>query len=645
MEDNLRLDELPNGALVVRAGIVLHANSRAAQELGVPDGAGLAGSMLTDHLDPQDEAAVTETLESGEARTITARRRVELGWRTVELAMSPSGEDVIVAVRDVTDAVRMAIAVDRLADGTCSINPDALVDWAAPDSARLIETDAVTTNALLDRVHPEDLPTVLDAVARSRAEAGHRERIRLRWRLPSDGDEWVDEEVVVYGDLDNPDLRGTFIQRRRPRPGEQGTLAPRGIGGIQSLAEAAPIGIVVAGPAGRTLYCNLLAERVLGPLAQVLGETEWIDAARAEQRDALHRVLEGALHEGTSDNTVAAFDQPDGTTRWLRVNAAPRRTDDGIHSGWIATLEDVTETVEARAQADRLAHLLDAGSDFVIIARADGPIVYVNDAARFQLRLSPASEGGTSTLRDVLTEPSKERYDQEALPHMLGEGTWSGEMTLLLADVAELPVSMLGVTRYTDAGDVDTIAFTARDIVALKAAEMRMRYLASHDVLTGLPNRSLLADRLEQSLRRHRRHGWGVAVMFCDLDGFKSVNDEHGHEAGDTVLAAAAQRMRATVRETDTVARLGGDEFVVLCEGAVSSEDLGRIAQRLVEAVSAPVAFGSHRLSVGVSIGVAVAGPDCDTYDGLMTFADVAMYRAKAHGKGRYEIAATAPGR
>jgi len=216
-------------------------------------------------------------------------------------------------------------------------------------------------------------------------------------------------------------------------------------------------------------------------------------------------------------------------------------------------------------------------------------------------------------------------------------------MTLRLADERELPVSMLGLTRHSDSGEIETIAFIARDIVALKLAEERMRHLANHDALTGLPNRLLLADRLEQSLQRHRRHGWGVALMFCDLDGFKSVNDDYGHEVGDALLATVAVRMREVVRETDTVARLGGDEFVVLCESWIAEVDLMRIARRLVDAVSKPIRLGPHVLTVGISIGVAIARVGCDSYDALMAMADVAMYRAKDLGKGRFELAVASP--
>ncbi|MCZ7535085.1 MAG: sensor domain-containing diguanylate cyclase [Acidimicrobiia bacterium] len=661
---DFRLDDLPTGAILVRGGLVVAANEIAAGVLGVASTEALVGSGIDARIDPDDRAAVRAALGAGAPTTINVRRVAPPGRRTIELTMAPASHDnapadnaptdgapgdgaddsrVLVLVRDVTDAVRTALALDTLADGTCTLTSEALVDWASPDGARLLEADAVTTQALLERLHPEDLPVVLDAVARSRVEPGRRECFRLRWSQESDAGEWVDEDIVIFGGADNPDLRASFIQRRRPEKADVTPATQRELTGLQSLAEVAPVGIVVAGPSGRTVYCNLLAEKALGPLAAVLGETEWIDAARSEHRGALRRIAEAALNDGVTGSTVAAFDQPDGTARWLRVNIAPRSTGDGIGSGWIATIEDVSETIEARSQADRLAHLLDAGSDFVIITRPDGLIVYANDAARHQLGLATAEEGCTATLRSVLTDASRERFDAETLPEMLATGTWSGEMTLVLADKSEVPVSMLGLTRLTEGGQVETIAFTARDIVAIKAAEARMRHLASHDALTGLPNRMLLADRLEQALHRHRRHGSGVALMFCDLDGFKGVNDEHGHETGDALLAAVARRMRETVRETDTVARLGGDEFVVLCEGWVAEADLERIAGRIVDAVGRPITVGQHRLEVGVSIGVAVAGRGSDSYDALMALADVAMYRAKEGGRGRYEMASATP--
>jgi diguanylate cyclase (GGDEF)-like protein len=161
------------------------------------------------------------------------------------------------------------------------------------------------------------------------------------------------------------------------------------------------------------------------------------------------------------------------------------------------------------------------------------------------------------------------------------------------------------------------------------AAEQRVRHQALHDPLTGLPNRALLGDHLEQALARRERRPSPLAVLLADVDGFKGVNDRHGHHVGDQVLQEVARRLRARVRAVDTVARLGGDEFVVLCEDA----DTGA-AERVVNAIRAagdePITCGPHELRVGIAVGLAWrdAGEAADA-DSLLREADAAMYRVK----------------
>jgi diguanylate cyclase (GGDEF)-like protein len=189
-------------------------------------------------------------------------------------------------------------------------------------------------------------------------------------------------------------------------------------------------------------------------------------------------------------------------------------------------------------------------------------------------------------------------------------------------------------------GNVESVSLVARDISEIKAAEEQLRELATHDKLTGLANRALLYDRLDQALARFLRLGHGLAVMYCDLDNFKPVNDRLGHDAGDAVLVEISNRIREVVRETDTAARVGGDEFVVLVEGVRDRELLQTVASRLIEVVSRPIVLPAGPVQVGVSVGVVLAGEGSDDADRLMMLADQTMYQAKAAGRGRYEFLA-----
>jgi len=179
----------------------------------------------------------------------------------------------------------------------------------------------------------------------------------------------------------------------------------------------------------------------------------------------------------------------------------------------------------------------------------------------------------------------------------------------------------------------------ARDISDLKQAQFRMHQLATHDYLTGLPNRVLLYDHLDQALARHQRHGQSVALLYLDLDRFKPINDSLGHHVGDLVLVALSDRIHSVMRETDTPARIGGDEFAVLVENFEGPEVLENVAARLIEVISAPIMVEGETVSVGVSIGMVEADASTPDADALLARADRAMYAAKASGRGRFVLA------
>jgi diguanylate cyclase (GGDEF)-like protein len=174
------------------------------------------------------------------------------------------------------------------------------------------------------------------------------------------------------------------------------------------------------------------------------------------------------------------------------------------------------------------------------------------------------------------------------------------------------------------------------DVTASQMTERRLRYMATHDPLTGLANRSALEDRLEQAVARARRTGEAFALVLADLDGFKKINDSLGHEAGDAVLKGVATRMRAAVRDTDTVARLGGDEFALLLTDVDPSGSFASVSTRLLQAIGEPVCLHGNTLRVTGSLGIAVYPAHAKTLAALRAYADIALYRAKGAGKDCY---------
>ena len=193
-------------------------------------------------------------------------------------------------------------------------------------------------------------------------------------------------------------------------------------------------------------------------------------------------------------------------------------------------------------------------------------------------------------------------------------------------------------------GDVDRMVGTSVDITDRKLAENAIRdsqealaHQALHDALTGLPNRTLLRDRLEHALQRARRDGSQIALLFLDVDRFKLVNDSLGHAAGDELLIQMAGRLDDALRPADTVARFGGDELAVLCEDIQREQDGIAMAERIMSSMSRPFVLSGREVFVTASVGVAVSGP-ADSAESLLRDADVAMYRAKERGRGRYEL-------
>ena len=184
------------------------------------------------------------------------------------------------------------------------------------------------------------------------------------------------------------------------------------------------------------------------------------------------------------------------------------------------------------------------------------------------------------------------------------------------------------------------------DITEHKLAEARIQHVAHHDSLTGLPNRLLFNDRLAQSIRLARRDSRKFALLFLDLDKFKQVNDEFGHDAGDELLQQVAARIRDELRDSDTVARVGGDEFTVILPDVARPEDAEIVARKIVAALSAPIRLErkGRSVEIGSSIGVALYPSDAADADALVSAADAAMYEAKQAGRDYVFCAAREPG-
>lgn len=361
-----------------------------------------------------------------------------------------------------------------------------------------------------------------------------------------------------------------------------------------------------------------------GPIdvLEVVHELDRPDAAAA---------IGAALTDGTEVDIRLRILRRDGELRWVRTTATPVRDADGQIATAVCAVIDITDVVDALQRAHNLEQIVDASPDLVAQCDPDLRITYLNQAAQ---RLV-----GPSVLRlgDLLDETSRADLETAALPSVRDRAAWRGEMTVVTADGAKLTVSQLLVGHQGGDGALARISMIARDISDAKALQAELAHRAFHDPLTGLPNRALLADRLDQALHRLDRQEGQLAVLFLDLDHLKAVNDELGHEAGDELLRRSAQRIVAAVRPSDTVARLGGDEFVVAAELSDAREAL-RVAERVRLALAEPFVIDDQPVDSSASIGVALAGPGAMDVATLLSRADRASYRAKERGRDRTEM-------
>lgn len=215
-------------------------------------------------------------------------------------------------------------------------------------------------------------------------------------------------------------------------------------------------------------------------------------------------------------------------------------------------------------------------------------------------------------------------------------GYWQGDMLDRAKDGGILPVHLSISTVHDAAGELCNYVAIFTDIRERKESEEKLRKMAHHDFLTGLANRSLFHDRLNQTIQRAKRNAFKFALLFVDLDRFKPVNDEFGHEIGDKLLQEVASRLQGIVRENDTVARLGGDEFVILLEELTSRQVVADIAAEVIAGINQPCQIDGHQIEVGGSVGITIYPDDSGDREGILRCADYAMYAAKADGRNRF---------
>jgi diguanylate cyclase (GGDEF)-like protein/PAS domain S-box-containing protein len=322
--------------------------------------------------------------------------------------------------------------------------------------------------------------------------------------------------------------------------------------------------------------------------------------------------------------------------RWVEVFARAIVGRDGVVTGIAGTLNDISERKAADERLRLAASVFANAGEGIMITSPKGEIVDVNTA--FEAITGYPREEVIGRNPRVLSSGRQDgAFYARMWESLQREACWQGEVWNRRKN-GEFYVERLTITTILrDDGSLSNYIGIFSDITSQKRQAEHLEHIAHYDPLTGLPNRRLLADRLQQSMARARRSGSSVAVAYLDLDGFKTVNDRYGHEYGDELLVVLGQRIRAVVRECDTACRLGGDEFVVVFDSIDCIEDCRPMMERLLEAVARPVHVGQVALGVTGSAGISLYPQEDDIdADQLMRQADQAMYQAKLAGKNRF---------
>lgn len=326
----------------------------------------------------------------------------------------------------------------------------------------------------------------------------------------------------------------------------------------------------------------------------------------------------------------------DGEVRWLHIESQPTLLENGDIL-WDGIQYDVTDRRMAEDALRLTASVFDNSQEAIVITDANNRIIDVN----------PAFTVITGYHRDAVLgmDPkflSSGRQDAAFYSSMWGtlreKKAWRGEIWNRRKN-GEVYAELLSISAICDtAGNVRRHVAVFSDITYFKEHEAELSQVANYDALTGVPNRRLLADRLRQSIAHAQRSGKTMAVCYIDLDGFKDVNDQYGHEAGDLLLVEIAERLQEVLRAGDTLARLGGDEFIVLFNELAADEECFQVLDRIMLTIAAPVRLAGHDVAVSASIGVTFYPADNEDGDTLLRHADQAMYIAKQTGKKRYHI-------
>lgn len=408
---------------------------------------------------------------------------------------------------------------------------------------------------------------------------------------------------------------------------------------FSAIFNQSPIGIaMIDSLSGEILEVNLKFAEIAGRTIQEMVNINWMKITHADDiQEGLDNMALLNAGKISCFNMEKRYIHPDGSYVWIKMTTSSLMSDDNASPRHLCMITDISQQKQSEEKLKLAASVFSHAKEGILITDAAANIVEMNEAF----------SDITGYSRDELIEKNprflssgehSSEFYVEMWQSLIKKGYWSGEIWNKRKNGEIYPEILTISSVYDVRGTVQNYVALFSDITAIKNHQEKLERIAHFDVLTNLPNRILLADRLTQAMTQCQRHNRSLAVVFLDLDGFKAINDAHGHSFGDQLLVALSQSMKETLRDSDTLSRFGGDEFVAVLADLDNIQDCEPVLERLLKAVSIPVTIAGTVVKCSASIGVTLYPRDSADADKLIRHADQAMYSAKLKGKNRYHF-------
>ena len=507
--------------------------------------------------------------------------------------------------------------VDDAPDGILILSPEGTVRYANQATGRLLRCSQADLYG-----QPFGFPLVAD----ERAEI----------EIPRDDVSWATAEMRVSKTVwEDAEAYIAVLRDITPRKQLESSLRHEAHL-LESLLRSSPLALVFLNPDRTVQLWSPAAEALFGWKAKEVLGRRCPFVARARWPE----------FEGLTDKVLAGTPVTDLETRQqnkageaidVSLSSAPLLGADGKATGVLCLLADIRERKQAQRQLLLSDTVFQNTQEGIVVTDGTGSIVSVNPAFTAVTGYLPEEVIGRNPRMLKSGRHGDDFY--RAMWEDIGDwGQWQGEIWNRRKTGEVYPEWMNISAIRDDSGQAVYYVAVFSDISLVKQNEERLHRLAHYDVLTGLPNRVLIMDRLRQALIQAKRGGGLVGILFLDLDRFKLINDTLGHKAGDLLLKGVAKRLQQAVREQDTVGRLGGDEFTIILPELHSAASAGNVAAKIIDSLAAPVPVEGHDLFVTTSIGIAIHPSNGESPDALIKNADIAMYQAKGQGRNNFQF-------